>query len=389
MESFIKEMTNKEINDRCKDINHKPTEAQKKAGNYKMGHIYFSGFKITIENKKGSKRYWTDDKGNNGFNAMKNHYGYFSNTLGHDGDHVDVFLGSNQKSDKIYVVDQNKQDGSFDESKVMLGFNSKKEAKEAYFSNFDSDWNGFRCITGVKKNFFKKWLYNGRKQQKPFADYVKVIKNKINESKSNFSKLLKENEGNNKWIDEAYEYSFYDLFNEFEHDKANGIRNKKWNLIPKEPYWNALDGYMRYGEAFRMPEKYIDNWLELISHNLIVLQYMTELFGHERFYPTDELVDYFFDDKRDEAPNDYEGWCEFLEKIGFFEWCMLPDGSDALSDYGRDPIFKILLSLKNDASKGEKLVAINRCLDVVHCRGDLASAFIEGGRKTCYQISNS
>lgn len=388
--SYLKEMTNKEINDECKNINTKPTEAQKKAGNYKMGHVYFSGFKITIENKKGSKRYWTDENGNTGFNEMKNHYGYFSNTLGHDGDHIDVFLGANQKSDKVYVVDQNKNDGTFDESKVMLGFNSKKEAKEAYLSNFDSDWKGFRSITGVKKTFFKKWLYNGRKQQKPFADYVKVIKNKLNESKESTLNFLKENFEFNDYIMDAYEdYSYYDLFNEFEIDKNKGVLHKKWDLIPKEPYWNALDAYMKYGEAFRTPEKYINEWLKIILHNLIILQYMTELFGHETSYPTDDLIDYFFYEKEDEAPDDYEGWCEFLENIGFFEWCMLPDGSDAISDYGREPIFKILSSLKNDSSKGEKLIAINRCLDVVHCRGDLASAFIEGGRKTCSEISNS
>ena len=64
----------------------------------------------------------------------------------------------------------------------MLGFNSKKEAKEAYLSNFTPDWKGFRSITGVSKKFFKKWLYNGRKQQKPFADDVDVIKKKLNES---------------------------------------------------------------------------------------------------------------------------------------------------------------------------------------------------------------
>ena len=49
---------------------------------------------------------------------MKNHYGYFSNTKGHDGDHIDVFVGNYLDFDKIYVVDQNYPDGSFDESKV-------------------------------------------------------------------------------------------------------------------------------------------------------------------------------------------------------------------------------------------------------------------------------
>ena len=181
--NILKEqMSNEEIDNRTKDINENPSEAQKKAGNYSMAHVYFSGFKITIENAKGSKRYWTDDKGNKGYNEMKNHYGYFSNSLGHDGDHVDVFLGDNQDSDKVYIVDQNKKDGSFDESKVMLGFNSKQEAKEAYLSNFTPDWKGFRDITGVTKKVFKKWLYNGRKQQKPFGEYVDIIKKKINES---------------------------------------------------------------------------------------------------------------------------------------------------------------------------------------------------------------
>lgn len=179
---ITEEMSNKEIAKRTKEINHNPTEAQKEAGNYKMAHIFFNGFKITIENAKGSKRYWKDEKGNTGYNEMKNHYGYFSNSLGHDGDHVDVFLGDNQDSDKIYVIDQKKKDGTFDESKVMLGFNSKKEAKEAYLSNFTPDWKGFKNITGVNKNFFKKWLYNGRKQQKPFAEYVEVMKKKLNES---------------------------------------------------------------------------------------------------------------------------------------------------------------------------------------------------------------
>lgn len=179
---LLEQMSNEVIDERAEEADKMPTEAQKEAGNYKMGHVTFAGFKISIENAKGSRRYWTDDKGNTGYNEMKNHYGYFSKSLGHDGDHVDVFLGTNQDSDKVYVVDQNKKDGSFDESKVMLGFDSKKEAKEAYLSNFSPDWKGFRDITGVSKKLFKKWLYNGRKQQKPFADYVEIMKKKLNES---------------------------------------------------------------------------------------------------------------------------------------------------------------------------------------------------------------
>ena len=153
-----------------------PTEAQASAGNYKMGHITIHGFKITIENAKGSKRFWKDDKGKERYTILKNHYGYFSNTKGHDGDHIDVFIGTYLDFNRIYVVDQNYNDGSFDESKVMLGFKSKEQAKKAYLSNFDKEWKGFREITTVSIDVFKKWLYDGCKQRKPFSEYVEIIK---------------------------------------------------------------------------------------------------------------------------------------------------------------------------------------------------------------------
>lgn len=172
------------INQEAEKADKNPTERQKSAGNYAMGHVTVRGFKITIENAKGSKRYWTDDKGNKGFNLMKNHYGYFSNTEGHDGDHIDVFIGEYLDFDKVFVVDQKKKDGSFDESKVMLGFKTKDEAKDAYMSNFTPDWKGFMAITEISVDKFKKWLYDGLKQRKPFSEYVEV-KN-INEAKNFF-----------------------------------------------------------------------------------------------------------------------------------------------------------------------------------------------------------
>ena len=449
--TYIKEaMSNELIDKKAEEADKNPSEKQKEAGNYRMGHITFSGFKISIENAKGSKRYWTDDKGNTGYNEMKNHYGYFSNSLGHDGDHVDVFLGDNQESDKVYVVDQNKKDGTFDESKVMLGFDSKAEAKKAYLSNFTPDWKGFRSITGVTKKFFKKWLYNGRKQQKPFAEYVEVMKKKLNESQEEsfqlygdytdsqkaaqlkkqkkseaaakaaetrkrkkeekykedekrfwqrqeelgykdlfgecVSAVLKED--NNTLLDVAENYQVSDLIYEFNNDKKSGVSQKRWTLIPKEQYWNALRNYMQYGEAFRTPENLIDRWLDIIYNNVMILEYMTALAGHANYFPYDEMLDIFFYEKEDEAPKDYHAWSEFLDDIGFYDWCKLPDGSDAWSDYGLKPLWNIITKIDENTSKGEKLIAINRCLDVVHQRGDLASAFIEGGSKSCSEISN-
>lgn len=181
---LINEITSEEITAEAENANLNPTDAQKEAGNYRMGHISIKGMKIAIENPKGSKRYYKEN-GEEKYNVMKNHYGYFNISKGKDGDCVDVFIGPNVENfERVYCIDQNDKEGNFDETKVMLGFDSKKEAKEAYLSNYSPNWKGFRGITSVSLKTFKKWLYRGRKQRQPFADYVEIRKKELKENKN-------------------------------------------------------------------------------------------------------------------------------------------------------------------------------------------------------------
>lgn len=218
-----------------------PTDAQKKAGNYKMGHIRLHGLDISIENPRGSTRRgvsredvdvkeivksrgtdgqaavedilgqvqdaldaggeviyhaegkpnkivaidrgmmkddkgqrWgtmlllTDKGGKNRLevakpweNHMHSHYGYIRGTEGADGDHVDTFVGPNPDSTKVFVVDQVNKDGTFDEHKVMLGFDSQDEADRGYHANYEPGWTGRGAITQVPMEDFKAWLKSG------------------------------------------------------------------------------------------------------------------------------------------------------------------------------------------------------------------------------------
>lgn len=176
----MKEITQKIYNARG-EVDRNPTEKQKKAGNYKMGHINILGFNITIENPKGSYRRGKDRNGKEWKIKMNNDYGYFTRTKGKDGDAIDVFIGPHYKSTKIYAVDQN-IGGKFDETKVMLCFNSIEEAKDAYMSNYEKDWKGFSHITGVDIDAFKKWLYDGFRQRKPFYQYAEFKDKKLDEN---------------------------------------------------------------------------------------------------------------------------------------------------------------------------------------------------------------
>lgn len=158
------------------EVNTAPTEAQKKAGNYKMGHVEIDGLQISIENPKGSMRRGKDPNGTPWETEMKNTYGYIKGTTGVDGDKIDVFLSDNPTDGDVYVVDQYNTDGTFDEHKVMYGFTSATEAEAAYLSNYSADWAKGRkvVVTGVTREEFKKWLDASDRKKKPFAEYKSV-----------------------------------------------------------------------------------------------------------------------------------------------------------------------------------------------------------------------
>ena len=180
LDNLINEITIKQkLEKERKKVNTKPSEKQKESGNYTKGHININGFEITIENPKGSYRKGVDSNGKEWKIKMNNDYGYFLKSIGYDGDHIDVFLGNDFDSKKIFVVDQ-KINGKFDESKVMFGFKTSNEAKKAYLSNYEKNWKGFHKITEVDEETFKTWLYDGKKQRKAFSEYKDI---KLNETR--------------------------------------------------------------------------------------------------------------------------------------------------------------------------------------------------------------
>lgn len=161
----------KRLFDAEQEVDTNPTEAQKSAGNYKKGHIKIDGYDITIENPKGSERSGVDTNGQPWSVTMNNSYGYIRGTEGVDGDHIDVFLSDNPAGGKVYVIDQMNEDGSFDEHKVMYGFNSALAAKSAYMKNYSPGWKGLGKATEVSKELFNEWVKSSKRKTKPFAEY--------------------------------------------------------------------------------------------------------------------------------------------------------------------------------------------------------------------------
>jgi hypothetical protein len=158
-----------------------PTEAQKKAGNYKKGHLSFGGYDYTVETPKGVTRSGKDEQGKPWSVTMHDTYGYILGKIGVDGDHIDMFINDAADLDtfdgNVYVVDQvNPETGEFDEHKVMYGYPSEEAATEAYLANYSKGWNGLGKVTSVPKATFDKWLESSDRKTKPFAEYAMVQK---------------------------------------------------------------------------------------------------------------------------------------------------------------------------------------------------------------------
>lgn len=194
-------MVNKAIEEAEKETETDLTPEQKESGNYKKGHVKIQDFDIAIENPKGSVRSGVDKDGKEWSQEMHNTYGYFEGTKGKDSDDVDCFIGPNPLSEDIFVIDQLDKDGNFDEHKVMFGFDSSEEAREAYLSNYEEGWTGLGDITKVNVEDFRKWVQKDDVRSKPFTEYLKVTDSYFGATHSIEYKGVKYTTGNDITVD--------------------------------------------------------------------------------------------------------------------------------------------------------------------------------------------
>ncbi len=129
-------------------------------------NIEVRGMRITVEHPRGSTRSKTPRSGGPAWQqVMVHHYGEFPGTKGADGDPVDVFVGPDHTASSVYIVNQHKQTGEFDEHKVMVGFPNGRAALAGYLAHYPAGWNGARSVASMPVAAFKKWLASSDKSR--------------------------------------------------------------------------------------------------------------------------------------------------------------------------------------------------------------------------------
>ena len=90
----------------------------------------FAGMPVVIEFDEGEIRHGQNEEGKKWERVMPAPYGFVLGTRGAgDGEGVDVYLGANEDAPDVFVIEQLKEDGSFDEFKCLIGFDTLQEAR--------------------------------------------------------------------------------------------------------------------------------------------------------------------------------------------------------------------------------------------------------------------
>ena len=204
----------------------------------------------------------------------------------------------------------------------------------------------------------------------------------------NENKIIKENYDDRPiFYDYLEDYDAYYVLSEF---FSNPQGKQDWGvLINPQMYHKALKEFTRFGRLTNstFPSKYVYQWMGIIMKNTAILIANTDLAGHSMGFPSEEVADFAERIDGIELNGDDDEGSEWLEEKGLYDWMQMPDGSDAWSDFGIEPLCEIIKEYNEELPPEKVLVLVNRALDVVHCRGDMSSIFIQGGTKSLDRIA--
>lgn len=122
------------------------------------GFVEFQGLPIQIENQAGTYRAWKDRDGNQGQTLMRYGYGFIQGTKAADEEELDCYVGPDPNATHAYIIHQQRPaNGVYDEDKVMLGFSTAADAKQAYLAHYNSP-DFFQAMSELPMDAFKRWI---------------------------------------------------------------------------------------------------------------------------------------------------------------------------------------------------------------------------------------
>lgn len=149
---------------------------------------------------------------------------------------------------------------------------------------------------------------------------------------------------------------------------------QSWSVVPAGRLKKIWNDYGKMG--FVRDEEGINSIANQMIDNVLKLHVNTKLAGHTEEYPEEIAARYGYE------------WTPEREEQ-FSDHITDPSGQWRISDYAMEPLLKDAFNLYSETVPENKLRIIDRMLNRVHQRSDLAGMFVEGGHHTLSDISGT
>ena len=185
-------------------------------------------------------------------------------------------------------------------------------------------------------------------------------------------------------IEQTEEEQMYDWLDEVDSVAQNGMdeflsdphKKQNWQLIPiarLTKIWNdfAKTGIIR-------DEQGLNEISDIMIKNTLLLHFNTTLGGHAPMGAMEEYLERF-------APEGTE-WDGELDQL-HANHIEDQNGDWRISDYALEPLMNFASQLRFALKSEEKLYIIDKMLNIIHQRSDIAWFFVEGGSQSLQILS--
>ena len=240
------------------------------------------------------------------------------------------------------------------------------------------------------------------------------------------------------FFDEKIENLIHEItINIFQHFLNNNnpkmTKHIPWKVIPFPQLKNVWESFMKYGHVRN--EKVLNDMADLMIYNVCKVYILTELTGHTRTNPEEifeenlgnyidkyllyrkvkkfqydknqmsfkfykkitakkienPYLDEYIENKGLDGEKDEILKPELMEALKdvFFDYYIEDpkSGQAYISDYALDPLMDLAFKLNKEKNAEKKIVLMDRMLNIIHQRSDIAAWFVQGGRDSLMKLS--
>lgn len=183
--------------------------------------------------------------------------------------------------------------------------------------------------------------------------------------------------GSSNWTSETFE-AFQEQSDEctrtFAEAFLEGQKFVRWKPISANKLKRVWRNFGKLNYIIERDVDLVDQFVHQTKYNIVALHVGNILSGHSQMNPEAMLEDVGLTLSKKNSSR-------------FYEFLTLEDGSNIISDYGLPYLYPHYQALASKQSPEEQCYTIDKVLNVVHQRGDLALFFVQGGTKTLLEVS--